>query len=55
MYVELLLCYLAEAYAFASGPASDKQVSAIFQVNPLPNCSAILSSLPAFSLRLYGL
>ena len=29
---ELVLCYLAEAYAFASGPASGKQVSAIFQV-----------------------
>ena len=28
VYVELVLCYLAEAYALASG----KQVSAIFQV-----------------------
>ena len=55
VYVELVLCYLAEAYAFASGPASGKQVPAIFQVihsQTVRQSRAILSSLPAFSLRL---
>ena len=32
VYVELVLRYLAAAYVYASGPASGKQVSAIFQV-----------------------
>ena len=34
VYVELVLCYLAEAYAFASRPASGKQVSAKLFDNP---------------------